>query len=177
MHRLFVGIDPPPRIKTQLMTLMGGVAGARWQRENQLHLTLRFIGEVDHHRANDIAAALGGLHHPAFDLALSGIGLFDWRGRPSALWVGVSPQEPVKALHNKVDQAVARAGITPENQAYRPHITIARFGHNAGPLGSLMANDGGVTSAPFRIDEVCLYESHLTQDGSVYRIIERYPLD
>ena len=65
MHRLFVAIRPPAEIRRALTALMGGVAGARWQDDDQLHLTLRFIGEVDHHRAEDIAAALGGLHASA----------------------------------------------------------------------------------------------------------------
>ena len=177
MHRLFVGIDPPSWIKTHLLAFMGGVTKARWQRQDQLHLTLRFIGEVDRHCANDIAAALDGLHHPAFNLALSGIGLFDRRGRPHTLWVGVSPQEPVKTLHNKIDQAIVRTGIAPEGQAFRPHITIARLDPDVGSLNSIMANQGSVTSAPFRVNEICLYESQLTRDGPIYTIVERYPLD
>src|SRR3546814_10503522 len=58
MHRLFVAIRPPAAIRKALLSIMGGVEGARWQSDDQLHLTLRFIGEVDRHRADDIAAAL-----------------------------------------------------------------------------------------------------------------------
>lgn len=176
MHRLFIGIDPPAPIKAQLLDLMGGIAGARWQTEEQLHLTLRFVGEVDRRQAEDVAAALDGLRHPGFDLALSGTGLFERRGRPQALWVGVTPQEPVKALHNKVEQAVTRTGLPHEGRAFMPHITIARFGKEAGPLTSFMAGVGGVSSAPFHVGDFCLYESQLTRDGSVYTILERYPL-
>ena len=175
-HRLFVGLDLPGHIKAQLLALMGGVSGARWQREDQLHLTLRFIGEVDRHQAHDIAAALAGLHHPAFDLSLNGTGVFDRRGRPTALWVGVAPQEPVKILHNKVDQTLARVDVPTEEQAYRPHITIARFGRDTGPLSGFMAENGGATSLPFHVEDFCLYESQLTHGGSVYTIVERYPL-
>jgi len=128
MHRLFVGIDPPEAVKDQLLDLMDGVAGARWQDEEQLHLTLRFVGEVDRHRADDVAAALEGLSHPRFELALSGVGAFDRRGVAHALWAGVTPPEPVRALHHKVEQAVVRAGLDPEHRAYHPHITIARLG-------------------------------------------------
>jgi 2'-5' RNA ligase len=176
VHRLFVGIDPPATIKDQLLDLMGGVAGARWQSEAQLHLTLRFIGEVDHHRADDIAAALESLHHPRFELALSGAGAFDRRGQVNALWAGVTPQEPVHTLHKKVDQAVSRAGLPAEHRAYHPHITLARFGRDAGALDGFMDRHGGLSSLPFAIDDFCLYESQLTRDGSVYTIIERYPL-
>jgi RNA 2',3'-cyclic 3'-phosphodiesterase len=177
VHRLFVGIDPPSEIKDRLLEVMGGVAGARWQSEAQLHLTLRFIGEVDRHQANDLAAALESLHHPRFELALSGAGAFDRRGRINALWAGVSPHEPVRTLHKKVDQAVARAGLPPDPRAYLPHITLARFGRDAGALDGFLDRHGGLSSPPFAVDDFCLYESQLTRDGSVYTIVERYPLD
>lgn len=176
MHRLFVAIRPPRAMRSSLAAAMGGVAHARWQTDEQLHLTLRFIGEVDRHAAEDVAAALGTVHHPRFDLALDGMGQFDRKGRIEALWAGVAPQAPVKALHNKVDQALARVGIEPETRAYLPHITIARFGRNAGPVGALITRSGGVTSPPEEIDQFCLYESQLSHEGPVYTIIERYPL-
>lgn len=176
MHRLFVGIDPPDSVKIQLLDLMGGVAGARWQSEAQLHLTLRFIGEVDRHQANDIAAALESLHHPRFELHLAGAGAFDRRGHVNALWAGVAPHQPVHTLHKKVDQAVARAGVAADHRAYLPHITLARFGRDAGALDGFMDRHGGLSSAAFAVDDFCLYESQLTRDGSVYTIVERYPL-
>jgi len=175
-HRLFVGIDPPEPVKAQLVALMGGVAGARWQTEEQLHLTLRFIGEVETRQANDVADALAGLHHLAFDLELDGVGLFDRRGIPHALWVGVRPHAAVTALHHKVNQTLVRAGVEPDRRAYLPHITIARFNRSTGPVDAFIATHGGVASAPFRVDSLCLYESQLTAEGSVYTIVERVRL-
>src|SRR3712207_7424054 len=110
MHRLFVAIRLPPPIRSGLLDLMGGVAGSRWQDEAQLHLTLRFIGEVDRHLADDVHAALGAIHHPRFAIALAGLGIFDRRGEPTTLWAGVAPEEPLHRLHKKIDQALARAG-------------------------------------------------------------------
>ena len=176
MYRLFVGIDPPDAVKDQLLDLMGGVAGARWQTEAQLHLTLRFIGEVDRHQANDIAAALESLRHPRIELQLAGAGAFDRRGRVSALWAGVAPHEPVYALHKKVEQAIVRAGLPAEHRAYHPHITLARFGRDAGALNGFIDRHGGLASPPFEVDGFCLYESQLTREGSIYTIVERYPL-
>ena len=77
MHRLFVAIRPPRPIRERLMAAMGGISGARWQSDDQLHLTLRFIGEVDRHRAGDVHAALGAIRHPALEIALNGIGTFE----------------------------------------------------------------------------------------------------
>jgi len=174
MHRFFVAIRPPEPVRESLLDLMEGISGARWQDDEQLHLTLRFIGEVDRHAANDIHAALGAVHHPPFRIALAGLGTFDRRGTPATLWAGVAPQEPVQTLHNKVDQAVARAGIRPESRAFHPHITIARLGHTSGSIEDFLARAGGITSEPFDVNSLVLYESRLTPDGAVYTEIERY---
>jgi 2'-5' RNA ligase len=175
MHRLFVAIRPPREIRERLLGLMGGVQGARWQDDDQLHLTLRFIGEVDGHSADDIAAALGSVHHKSFDIALNGVGSFGKRGK-GAVWAGVQPQEELKSLHKKVDQACLRAGIEPDNRAYHPHITLARLGRGAGPAEPFLERWAGLSSEPFRVDSISLYESRLGSEGASYTIAERYPL-
>ena len=173
MHRLFVAIEPPVAVRDRLLAVMGGISGARWQRDDQLHLTLRFIGEVDRHAAQDIAAALGSVHQPPFELSLSTTGVFDRRGRPGAIWVGVAPHDAVHLLHNKVDQALVRVGVPPEARAFHPHITLARFGRHAGPVAGFI-DEVQVAGAPFRVGGFALYESSLTSDGATYRVAERY---
>ena len=177
MHRLFVAIRPPRFVREQLLGVMGGVRAARWQDDDQLHLTLRFIGEVDRHTADDIHAALAAIHHPSFQISLNGIGSFERRGRAETLWAGVVPHEPVKTLHNKVDQALVRAGIAPDQRAYLPHITLARLNRASGPIAGLLEESGGVVSPPITVDSFGLYESQLTPDGAVYSFVERYRLD
>ncbi|MFP1130067.1 RNA 2',3'-cyclic phosphodiesterase [Asticcacaulis sp. W401b] len=176
MHRLFIGVEPPRAIKTQLLGLMGGVSGARWQSTAQLHLTLRFVGEVDRHQANAIAEALADLHHPAFALSLAGVGTFERKGQVHTLWAGVTPFEPVHVLHKKVDQGLVRAGVLPETRAFQPHITLARLSGRVGTLSHFLDANEGLTSEPFVVDTVCLYESTLTSEGSVYTVVERYSL-
>jgi len=176
MHRLFVAIRPPAAIRAILLGAMGGISGARWQNEDQLHLTLRFIGEVDRHLAGDIHAALGAIHQPPFEIALNGIGAFDRRGWPDAVWAGLSPHEPLKALHKKVDAALTRVGVAPDQRAFLPHVTLARLKRNSGPVGNLLEQAGGLTSPPFTIDHFALFESVLTPDGAVYTLVERYSL-
>jgi 2'-5' RNA ligase len=176
MHRLFVAIRLPQPVRTQLLDLMGGVAAARWLTDDQLHLTLRFIGEVDRHLARDIDAALSSVHHPGFSIALNGLGAFERRGEPVVLWAGVAPHEPLRALHKKVDQALVRVGVEPDRRAYMPHITLARLPRGAGPVGSLVERSGGVGGPPFAVDEFRLYESRLTPEGPLYSLIERYSL-
>lgn len=175
MHRLFVAIRPPGHVRDRLIDLMGGISGARWQEDEQLHLTLRFVGEVDRHLANDVHAALGAIRHPPFEIAVSGLGLFDRRGRPGTVWAGLAPAEPLRALHKKVDQAIVRAGLEPERRAFHPHITLGRLGRGAGTVGGFLEQPGA-TSEAFAVDGFSLYESHLTPERAVYTEVERYPL-
>ena len=177
MHRLFVALRPPRAIRERLLGLTGGVPGARWQDDAQLHLTLRFIGEVETHQAEDIAIALGSVHHPPLDLRLDGCGVFDdRRGKPNAIWAGVSPREPLAGLHRKVDQAIVRAGLEPERRAYLPHITLARMPGSAGPVGRWLAEHAALASEPFAIDAMALYESRLGHGGASYEPVMRYRL-
>jgi 2'-5' RNA ligase len=176
MHRLFVAIRPPAMIRSQLLHLMEGVRGARWQDDDQLHLTLRFIGEVDARAAEDVAAALATVHQPRFSIALEGVGAFGSRSRPNALWAGVRPHDALAHLHRKVDQALMRAGLEPEGRAYLPHITLARFGRESSGRDAFLARHAGLSSDPFEITNFALYESRLGHEGASYTIVERYDL-
>lgn len=176
MHRLFVAIRPPPSVREQLLDLMEGAPGARWQDDEQLHLTLRFIGEVDARVADDVVAALGTIRHPPFEIALEGIGQFGSRGRVNALWAGVRPHDQLAHLHRKVDQAMVRAGLEPERRAYLPHITLARFGRDAGPLERYLASHAGLSSPAFAVEHFVLFESRLGHAGATYEPVERFPL-
>jgi 2'-5' RNA ligase len=176
-HRLFVALRPPRPIRAALIAAMHGISGTRWQDDEQLHLTLRFIGEVDRHRAEDIAAALGGLHAPAIPARIAGVGLFERQGRPHMVWAGVEPHAPLAALHRKVDQALARVGVAPETRAFVPHITLARLNRASGPVAPFLAQSSDLASPPFLFDHVTLYESEMGHDGSRYHPVARYPLE
>ncbi|OAN63832.1 RNA 2',3'-cyclic phosphodiesterase [Sphingomonas sp. TDK1] len=176
MHRLFVGFRPPSAIRAQLLALAGGVSGARWQKDDQLHCTLRYIGEVERPVAEDVATALGAVRFAPFELALAGVGEFDSRGRPNALWAGLRPHDKVAQLHQKIDQAMVRLGLPPERRAYLPHITLARMNAPAGANARFLDTHAGLASAPFPVDSFLLYESHLGREGASYEAIGRYPL-
>lgn len=173
-HRLFVAFRPPPDIRDRLIDIMGGVAGARWQSDAQLHLTLRFIGDVDHRALDDVALLLSGIRFAPFEVRLSGAGYFDTRGEGSPLWAGVAPVEPLAALHKKVDQAVQRAGLESEHRAYRPHITVARLNRvSAQERNDWVVRHTRLSSDPFAIDHVALYESRLGHGGAHYEELLR----
>ena len=159
---------------------MDGVPGARWQDDDQLHLTVRFIGTVDRPMAEDIAAALGTINAPLATIAIAGVGRFEQRGRTDTLWAAVAPSDILAALHRKVDRALVRVGLAPEHRAYRPHITLARLPRSMGngpDLDHWIATHAALASVPFTLDHLFLYESHLTNDGARYELVVCWPLD
>ena len=176
--RLFVALRPPAVIREQLLDAMEGVPEARWQDDEQLHLTLRFVGEVDSTIGDDLVAALAQVRAPKPTVRLHGVGRFDKRG--GALWAGVAPHDALAALHRKVDAACVRCGLAPERRAFLPHITLARLSGSAarGPaVERWLADTAGLASAPFVLEHLVLYESHLGHDGAAYEAVMRWSLD
>lgn len=183
MHRLFAALRPTPEIRRRLAAAMGGIPGARWQDDAQLHLTLRFIGAVERPVAEDVAVALAGLVAPAPEVTIAGVGRFERRGRTESLWAAVAPHDALAALHKKVDRALARAGVAPDSRAYLPHLTLARFGARSGrstadeiAITRWLADQAGLASPPFRFEHLILFESHLGGEGARYEPVARWPL-
>jgi RNA 2',3'-cyclic 3'-phosphodiesterase len=175
MHRLFVAIRPPGDVRNQLLDLMDGIPGLRWQDDGQLHLTLRFIGEVERPVADDLAAELGRIRFGEFAIALAGVGRFDQR-RGGALWAGIAPKDELKALAQKVERACQTAGLPPERRAFHPHITLARWSRAAPDLGPFLQRHSGLKSDLWRVAGFTLYESRLGRDGAHYEPVTAYPL-
>jgi len=173
MIRLFVALELPAPVKAALLASMGGVIGARWQRDEQLHLTLRFIGEVDRHQAQDIAAALGRVNHVPMRLSLGQPGSFDRRGRIDSLWVGVQPQAEVAALARRVDRALVGVGLPPETRAFVPHITVARLSRDAGSIAHWPA--APIPALAWDVAGFALWESWLGTGGAEYSVVTRWP--
>ncbi len=174
MHRLFVAIRPPAPIRSLLLSLMGGVEGARWQDDDQLHLTLRFIGEVDRHRANDVADTLGAIRFSPFTISLSGVGSFDRKGIVDIIWAGVQPRDPLAQLHRKIDRACVTMGLPPEGRAYLPHITLARFGRSGGLVDGFLSVHAGLASPAFSVERFSLFESRIGHAGASYVPVANY---
>src|SRR3954464_1398506 len=151
MHRLFVAIRPPEPIRDLLIDAMDDGADFRWQDDEQLHLTLRFIGEVDRPVADDVAAALGQARAPKFDLRIAGTGRFEQRSS-GTLWAGVEPKEPVAALAAKVERACQSVGLEPERRAFHPHITLARWkGRRTREVAAFLERTPGLASESFEV--------------------------
>ena len=176
MHRLFVGIRPLEPIRDLLIDAMDDSADFRWQSEEQLHITLRFVGEVDRPAADDLAASLGTVKSPPFDLRVKGVGRFDQRSS-GALWAGVEPKEPLAALAAKIERACQTVGLEPERRAFHPHITLARWkGRRSREVGDFLERQRGLASDYFTVDRFILFESSLSRHGAHYEEVASYPL-
>lgn len=178
MLRLFVALPVPSFIADRAGAIQGGVPGARWSPRENLHVTLRFIGEVPEDVAADIDAQLAGIRNGPLQLSLRGAGWFGG-DRPHALHLQVDGGEPLRVLQRRVEKACRSAGVAPDTGAYTPHLTLAYLrGH--GDLDRVMAfvrNQSLFRADPWMADRFHLVSSHLRSGGpSRYRLEAEYPL-
>ena len=170
MPRLFIAIDLPDDVTAQVARLCAGLPGIRWLDADQLHLTLRFVGEVAHDVFVDIGQGLAEVSARPFELRLKGLGMFPPRGAPHTLWVGVSEPEGLTQLKRRVDRVVEDAGVESERRKFQPHVTIGRLREPPPEprLGSWLAGRSLFTSSPFLVSGFTLYSSHLRADGPLH---------
>lgn len=179
MIRLFVALALPDALRSELAALQMGVPGARWVPPENFHVTLRFIGEVDGGTARDIDEALAEIESGPVTVTLRGVGHFGDAARLRALYAAVEPTAELQQLRERVDGAIASAGLKGEHRRFVPHVTLARFsgrqeaGHH---LAQFEASRGLYRAAPFVADSFELYSSFQSKSGSIYRVEAAYPL-
>lgn len=176
MHRLFVAIRPPEDIRDLLIGAMDDGPEFNWQSDEQLHLTLRFVGEVERPLADDLAHSLSRVRSEAFPLRISGVGMFERRSG-GALWAAVEPREPAAALAARIERVCQSVGLEPERRAFHPHITLARWkGRRTREVEAFLRLRAGLSSDPFPVDRFILFESRLSRHGAHYEEVGSYAL-
>ncbi len=167
MPRLFVAIDLPERIKDDITATYMALPGARWVPEDQLHLTLRFIGEVPGDAAERVRNALRPVAGPSFTLSLKGIGFFPPRKDPHILWVGIVENEEIIRLQARIERAIIAAGIDPDNRKFHPHITVARLkGTPPQKVAVYVTHHSLFATESFAVSSFLLYSSTLGKEGA-----------
>jgi 2'-5' RNA ligase len=176
MMRLFIGLALPIHMKVRLAPLMIGLPGAHWVPPENLHLTLRFIGEVNEREAALLDEALSTVERSPFELQIQGCGIFAQRRGPEAVWVGVNSTPPLVDLQAAVERAAVRAGLAPEEKRFRPHITLARL--KDVPPQRLQAFVAGhnLFKENVQIEEFTLFSSRLGSGDPIYVEEAAYPL-
>lgn len=175
MMRLFVGVELPEDVRRSLLGVMGGVGGARWQTFEQMHLTLRFIGEVSETTAHDIDLALQGVRIDPFEIAVKGVGVFGTGKRPRIIWAGVAPEAPLDLLHRRIESALTRTGLPPDRRKYAPHVTLARLKNRAERLDRFVADHSDLMTDSWDVTRITLFRSHLARNGAIYGPLAHYP--
>lgn len=177
MIRLFAALAMPATLAERLVTMGGGLPGARWLAARNLHLTLRFFGEIDEVLAEELHHCLGRVRGPAPRLALAGLGTFGSR-QPGMLWAGVrADDDALGRLQARVESAAQAAGLAPEPRKFTPHVTLARLkSPRADRLSAIIASHGAWRTEPMAFDHFTLFRSHLGREGAEYEALHDYPL-
>jgi 2'-5' RNA ligase len=177
MPRLFTGLEIPPDIAFRLSLKRGGLTGARWMEPGDYHITLRFVGDVDNHVADDIADGLDILSDSVrFPIRLTHFGVFG-SDKPRALYAGVEPSEALTRLQNAHERVLQRAGVEPDGRKFVPHVTLARLrGANAADVARFVADAGLFEPLEFTPARFVLYSSRDSIGGGPYVVEQAYPM-
>jgi 2'-5' RNA ligase len=175
MPRLFIAVDLPETIRENLTSMSFGIPGAKWVAPEQMHLTVRFIGEVDGALFHDIKDILDGISYAPFALQLKGVGFFPPRGAPRVLWVGLEKSDPLQVLKKKIDLALFRVGVEPDNRKFSPHITLARLKNSpVQKIANFLSGNGLFSQEPFQVEDFKLYSSILSPKGAYHKVERVY---
>jgi RNA 2',3'-cyclic 3'-phosphodiesterase len=176
MPRLFTALEIPRDAALSLSLLRGGLPGARWVDVENYHMTLRFIGDVEGHVADEIANALDRVRRPAFWLTLCGVGAFGSK-KPHSVYAGACPSPDLNALQSEIERICQRLGIDPDPRKFTPHVTLARL-RNTSPIdvAHYLSARGNFATAPFRVGRFVLMSSRDSIGGGPYVVEEAWPL-
>ena len=178
MERLFVSLNPPEAVQRSLAALAEPLPGVVWRRPEQIHLTLRFLGDVDAGLEERIVERLAAIQVEAFVLAVEGLGTFPPNRPPRIVWAGVGSGHPrLYQLRQRLDDALLAAGAEFDVENFHPHFTLARCREFAGPALDLwLRKNKDFEGPPFRAACFDLMSSTLRPEGAEHVLKRRFPL-
>ncbi|MBL0374652.1 RNA 2',3'-cyclic phosphodiesterase [Rhizobium sp. KVB221] len=177
MPRLFTALEIPQSAALSLSLLRGGVPGARWIDRENFHITLRFIGDVDHRTADEVIEAFDRVRRQQFELSLSGTGFFGSK-KPHSIWAGVRQTPALMALQADQERICQRMGLPAEPRKFTPHVTLARLKNaRVDDVVHYLTGRGNFEAGPFTVTRFVLMSSRDSVGGGPYVVEEGYPLD
>ena len=178
MIRLFAALPVPDDIAETLLRRQQGLPRAKWSPRDNLHVTLRFFGEVDEATADELDLQLSRIQTGPFDLALDGVGAFGEGEKTRSIHARVAqPNAELERLAAKCETSARRVGLKTEARVFRPHLTLAYLrGSPTDRLTAWLAGHNLLKSPPWRADHFCLYSSWSGPDGSQYQVERVYRL-
>lgn len=177
-QRLFLALALPDSVRSLLAGMMDSTGGLRWTPVDQLHITLRFLGDVPADKVDPLVQQLAAVAVQSFILPVEGVGAFPPKAKPQVLWVGVGAGHPrLHQIRQRVDDTVLAAGIDLDVRAFHPHITMARCSDVTGTAARRwLRGHADFTGPSFAIDAFRLYESRLSSAGAVHTLVATFPL-
>ena len=175
MIRAFIAIDVPPEVKNHLSSVAADLGSldldARPAPVSSLHLTLRFLGNIEENRVSGLGDAIRRCARqvPAFSLAVRNLGAFPTRKRPRIVWAGVAGDGSLEHLHQLLELELQELGFDRERKKFRPHLTLLRLksSRNRKRLSGFLDQEGDRTNpVSFCVRQIHLYESRLHSRGA-----------
>lgn len=177
-QRLFLAITPPESVRQSLVALQQPLRNVRWIPSEQLHLTLRFLGEMSIESRDALIDRLSALRVESFPLPLEGTGVFPLKGPPRVLWVGIGSGHPrLHQLRQQIDDAIVAVLPGADVHTFHPHVTLARCTESANAGAAAWARAHREFAGPlFLVDAVHLYSSDRQPSGAVYELVKTFSL-
>lgn len=177
MPRLFTAIEIPESLRLRLSLLRGPLNGAKWVNAENMHITLRFAGDLDERTADAFADELAEVAADPFQVSIAGAGAFGGRD-PRVLWAGVEKNAQLDALYRANERAARAAGLEPDPRAFKPHVTLARMrGVRQSAVARFLEENGDLRLEPFAVTRFVLLSARPGSGGPPYGIEAEYPFD
>lgn len=177
MPRLFTAIEIPESIRQRLGLIRAPLSGAKWVEPENMHVTLRFAGDIDGRTADEFADALAAVRSRPFQLSIAGVGAFGGRD-PRVLWAGVEAGDELDALHRGNERAARAAGLEPEGRGFKAHVTLARMrGARQAAVARFLAETGALRTEPFLATSFVLLSARPGTGGPPYVVEAEYPFE
>jgi 2'-5' RNA ligase len=177
--RLFIAIPLPASVREQLAALSEPMRSIAWTRPEQLHLTLRFLGDVETDWNEKLDAALNQVQVEPFLLPVDGMGSFPPRGAARVIWVGVGHGHPrLHQLRKQIDDALLGIGFPLDVRVFHPHVTLGRVKESGAPASAaeFLKRHRDFEVAPFRVETFQLCASELRPNGAVHTLRQEFRL-
>lgn len=177
MPRLFTAIEIPEAARLRLSLLRAPLSGAKWVEPENMHITLRFAGDIDGRTADEFADFLAGVRAKPFAVTINGVGAFGGRD-PRVVWAGVEGGEPLEALYRANDRAARAAGLEPEGRAFKAHVTLARLRRaRQEAVARYLAENGALRIEPFTATRFVLFSARPGTGGPPYVVEAAFPFE
>ncbi len=181
MNRLFVALKIPAEVRKMIAefpsTVIKDFSKFRWEPEEKIHLTLKFIGDTDDAAAGGIAGALDFVReYKSFKCGLTKFGFFHKSGQPKILWLGLSVEDRLPELARRINIELERFSVPADTRQFKAHLTLRRLKGNEGPEFVKKFEEFKIPEIEFHADEIALIKSDLLPSGSKYTELKTYKL-